>query len=178
MAASAVAVLPDAGDVMNLSRTCRHLFATRAGLRRTFDAAVLDEIETAIRETEATHGGEIRFAIENELDFGLLWHDVTPRQRAIDAFSHLQVWDTEANNGVLIYLLWADRDVEIVADRAFKGRVSDEEWLAVCHRMEELFAAHHSREAALEGIRAVGALIARHFPAVDRNELPDRPVIL
>lgn len=163
---------------MNLARICRHLFATRSALRRTFNRQVLDAIEAAIRETETTHGGEIRFAIENELEFGALWRDVTPRQRAIDAFAHLGVWDTEANNGVLIYVLWADRDVEIVADRAFTGRVSDEEWRAVCHRMEALFAAGQADDAAVAGVREVGALIARHFPQADRNELSDRPVLL
>ena len=93
-------------------------------------------------------------------------------------FANLNVWDTEANNGVLIYVLWSDRDVEIVGDRGYNGRVTPEEWAEVCHRMEALFKQQRPHDAALEGIRAVGALIARHYPAVDRNEQPDRPVIL
>ena len=163
---------------MNLGRTCRHLVATDWGLRRAFDEAALQSIEAAIRESETLHGGEIRFAVENHLEFRELWHDVTPRARAIDAFAHLRVWDTELNNGVLIYVLWADHDVEIVADRAYTSRVTAEQWREICQRMETHFGAGRSAQAVVEGIRAVGQLIARHFPAGDRNELPDRPVFL
>jgi uncharacterized membrane protein len=88
------------------------------------------------------------------------------------------VWDTEANNGVLIYVLWADHDVEIIADRGFNGKVTSEDWGSVCKSMEARFKANAPAEAILEGVRAVGALIGRHFPATDRNELPDRPVVL
>jgi hypothetical protein len=160
------------------SRALRHLASTNLGLRRAFDAETLSAIEAAIRDTERTHGGEIRFAIEGNLNAPDLWRGVTPRERALQMFSILNVWDTDANNGVLIYILWADRDVEIVADRGFNGRVSDQEWAQVCQRMESLFGQQCPRDASLEGIRAVGALIARHFPTVDRNEQSDRPVIL
>ena len=163
---------------MSVSRTWRHLFATRWSLRRAFNASVLAAIEEAIQATESTHGGEIRVAVENELELPALWRGVTSRDRALDAFSQLRVWDTELNNGVLIYVLWADRCVEIVADRAFKTRVSDEEWREVCARMERAFTAHRPGDALVEGIRATGALIARHFPVTDRNELPDKPVLL
>jgi len=163
---------------MSVSRTWRHLFATRFGLRRAFNSSVLSAIEEAIRATESTHGGEIRVAIENELELLALWRGVSSRDRAIEAFSQLRVWDTELNNGVLIYVLWADRCVEIVADRAFKTLVSDQEWRDVCARMERAFTAHRPGDALVDGIRATGALIARHFPATDRNELPDRPVFL
>jgi uncharacterized membrane protein len=103
---------------------------------------------------------------------------VPPRQQAVETFARLGVWDTEANNGVLIYVSWADHDVEIVADRGFNGRVTEQEWAAVCRRMEQSFARGSAREAIIEGIQAVGALIARHFPTTDRDELPNRPVML
>ncbi|MFL6547964.1 MAG: TPM domain-containing protein [Povalibacter sp.] len=163
---------------MSLSRTWRHLLATRWSLRRAFNASVLTAIEDAIRTTESTHGGEVRVAVENELEFPALWRGVTSRDRALEAFSQLRVWDTELNNGVLIYVLWADRRVEIVADRAFKTLVSDQEWRDVCASMEAAFSAHRPGDALVSGIQAVGALIARHFPATDRNELPDRPVLM
>ncbi|HMN46784.1 MAG TPA: TPM domain-containing protein [Povalibacter sp.] len=163
---------------MNFARTCRHLFSTGWNLRRVFDAPTLASIEDAIRETEKQHGGEIRFAIENDLDFLELWHDVSPRSRAIDAFAHLRVWDTELNNGVLIYVLWADHDVEIVADRGYREKVGEQQWRAICQQMEKHFAAGRASQACVEGIRAAGQLIAQHFPAADRNELPDRPVFL
>jgi uncharacterized membrane protein len=156
----------------------QHLTATGWGLRRVLDAASLEAIENAITETERLHGGEIRFAIEASLGAAELMKGVTPRDRALQMFAELGVWDTESNNGVLIYVLWADHDVEIVADRGFNGRVTSEEWAEVCHTMERLFAAEKARQAAVEGIFAVGKLIARHYPATDRNELPDRPITL
>jgi uncharacterized membrane protein len=163
---------------MSMRRALRHLFSTGAALRRAFDEAGLQRIERAIESAEAQHGGEIRLAVEANLSPLELLRGVTPRQRALDAFAQLGVWDTEANNGVLIYLLWADRDVEIVADRGFNGRVSSEEWAGICGRMDELLAARRPVDAAVAGVEAVSALIARHYPAVDRNELPNRPVIL
>ena len=96
----------------------------------------------------------------------------------MQTFARLGVWDTAANNGVLIYVSWADRAVEIVADRGFNGRVTVQEWAEVCRRMEQSFARGTPRHAMVEGIQAVGALIARHFPTVDRDELPNRPVLL
>lgn len=163
---------------MNFVRLLRHLFLSRRGLRRAFDESALAAIEKAIAETEQTHGGEIRVALEAALEPAELFRDITPQQRALQAFSQLGVWDTELNNGVLIYVLWADHDVEIVADRGFNGRVSAQEWSDVCHRMEQLFSQGAAAQAIVTGIRAAGALIAQHFPAVDRNELPDRPVLL
>ena len=97
-------------------------------------------------------------------------------------FAALGVWDTEANNGILIYVLLADRDVEIVADRGFNGRVSAEEWTAVCHTMEEQFRAGHYERGAVEGVLEAGQLLARHFPPLpggrDEDELPNRPALL
>ena len=163
---------------MNASRIARHIFMPRRSLRRAFDAAALSAIERAITDTEKTHGGEIRIALEASLDPAELFSGLTPRQRALQAFAQLGVWDTELNNGVLIYVLWADHDVEIVADRGYNGRVSAQEWSDVCQRMEQLFSQGAAAQATIAGIQAAGALITRHFPAVDRNELPDRPVVL
>lgn len=163
---------------MSLRRIFRHLISTGYALRRAFDSAALERIERAIEAAEARHGGEIRFAIEANLNALELFSGVTPRQRALEAFAQLRVWDTEANNGVLIYVLWADRDVEIVADRGFNGRVGNAEWEQICARMDELFAQQRPVDAVISGIEAVSALIARHYPAADRNELPNQPVIL
>jgi uncharacterized membrane protein len=164
--------------MVSLARTFRHLLTPGWSLRRAFDAATLQAIEQAIAEAERGHGGEIRFAVEASLGTLEVMRGITPRQRAIHAFARLGVWDTDANNGVLIYLSWADRDVEIVADRGFNGRVSEQEWTEVCRRMEQSFARGSPRQAIVEGIQAVGALIARHFPTADRDELPNRPVML
>lgn len=159
-------------------RMARHLFSTGWLLRRAFDTATLQAIERAITGTERTHGGEIRFAVEASMSALDLMRGVTPRQQALHVFARLGVWDTAANNGVLIYLSWADRDVEIVADRGFNGHVTEQEWADVCRRMEQAFARGAPRQAIVDGIQAVGVLIARHFPVADRDELPNRPVVL
>jgi len=163
---------------MSVVRVLRHLIATGWSLRRVFDAATLQVIEEAIATGERAHGGEIRVALESHLDALELMRGVTPRERALQAFAQLGVWDTAANNGVLIYVLWADRDVEIVADRGYNECVAVQEWSEICHRMEALFANGDARGALVQGIEAAGALISRHYPRADGNELPNRPVLL
>jgi uncharacterized membrane protein len=111
-------------------------------------------------------------------------NNITPRAHALEVFSHLRVWDTDDNNGVLIYVQLADRDVEIVADRGFRGLVSPAEWEAVCRLMEEHYRAGRFREGSIAGVEAIGTLLARHFPQTSdsgtrsRNQLPDRPTLL
>lgn len=165
---------------MDLKRFVRHLFATDLRTHRCFPAHALTAIEQEIRAAERGHSGELRFVIESALDVGALWRGVTPRQRALEVFGRLRIWDTAHNNGVLIYVLLVDRDVEIVADRGFDGLVQPPEWEAVCHAMEQEFRQRRFKDGALAGIRAASALIGRHFPPrpQDVNELPDRPVIL
>ena len=137
-------------------------------------------IEQAIRRSEQLHDGEIRFAVEAALDPLHLWRGETARQRAVEVFAELGVWDTERNNGVLLYLLLADRDVEIVADRGFNAKVTAAEWEGVCQRMESSLRAGRHREAVIAGIEAISQIVARHFPpsARGRNELADRPAAL
>ena len=162
-----------------LRRIWRHFNIGTLAVRRAFPESALHAIERATREAEAKHTGEIRFAIEDSLPFLRLWRQVTPRQRAVEVFAQLGVWDTRDNNGVLIYVLLADHQVEIVADRGVGGgRVPQSEWDACCRAMEQHFRRGDFETGAVTGVRAVGALIARHFPAGDRNELPDRPVML
>jgi uncharacterized membrane protein len=166
---------------MDWKRLFRHAFARRGQLRDAFPAATLEAIERAIAESETTHGAEIRFAIEAALEPGEVWAGKTPRQRALEVFSSLGVWDTEANNGVLIYLLLADRDVEIVADRGYNGKVSAAEWSTVCETMERDLRAGQFEAAGIDGVREAGRLLARHFPPApggrDQDELPNRPAV-
>jgi uncharacterized membrane protein len=161
-------------------RVLRHLFATRWGTRRRFTPEVLARIEAALKRIESLHAGELRFAIETALDLPELWYEVTPRQRALQVFGLLGVWDTEANNGVLIYVLMADHDVEIVADRAIAARVPQAEWDAVCREMESHFRAGRFAEGAESGIAEIGRLLGKHFPGQggDRDELANQPVML
>jgi uncharacterized membrane protein YgcG len=163
--------------MVSLRRLSRHVFAPPGAVRRRFSPAVLAAIEQAIAASEARHGGELRFAVEGSLDLLPLWRGQTPRDRAMEVFSWLKVWDTAANNGVLIYVLLADHAVEIIADRGLKDSAAPE-WLAACRAMEEGFAKGDYEQGAVAGIATVGQLIARHFPAVDRDEQSNTPVLL
>jgi uncharacterized membrane protein len=138
----------------------------------------MQAIERAIRESERTHCGQICFAVEAALDTLPLLRGQTARERAIEVFSQLRVWDTEHNNGVLIYLLLADHDVEILADRGIHAKVGVDAWESVCREMEALFRAGRFEEGALAGIRAVGTLLAQHYPGAGRDELANQPVVL
>ena len=148
--------------------------------RRRFPSHVLAAIEQAIAAVESRHAGEIRFAVETSLDGMAVWRGLSARTRALEVFGRLGVWDTADNNGVLIYLLMCERDVEIIADRGIAAGVAPAEWEAVCRRMEAEFREGRFREGAIVGVESVGALLAQHFPSAggDRNEQPNRPVLL
>ncbi|MDD5762933.1 MAG: TPM domain-containing protein [bacterium] len=161
-------------------RIVRHLLVTRWTVNRDFPKRTLDAIERAIKESESGHHGEIRFVVEGALDIAPLLRGQTARDRAIDVFSHLRIWDTEHNNGVLIYLLLADRDVEIVSDRGVHAKVGSHEWERICRKMEAAFRKGDFQGGVVGGIREVTRHLAEHFPPAgdDRNELPDEPVVL
>ena len=162
-------------------RWFRHLFTGTVAVRRAFPKAVMDQITNAVRACEGRHPGEIRFVIEAALEPRELWAGLTPRERALDVFSRLRVWDTEHNNGVLIYVLYADHAVEIVADRDVgNGKVDPAEWQIACTRMRDHFRAGRYAEGAIAGIETVADVLARHGSgrADVGNEMPDAPVIL
>jgi uncharacterized membrane protein len=161
-------------------RLLKHLFIPGWWLTRVFPPSSMENIAEAIRQAESRHQGQICFAVETSLDLRPLLRGQTARQRAIEVFSGLRVWDTEHNNGTLIYLLYADRDVEIIADRGINAYVSSAEWERICHEMETSFRQGHFEEGVIAGIRAVSTHLTRHYPGqgIRGNELPDRPVIL
>jgi uncharacterized membrane protein len=166
---------------MTLARTVRNLATPPLVARARFPERALDAIEAAIRAGEQRHYGEICFAVEAALDVADLWRGETVRERAIEVFSELRVWDTAENNGVLIYVLVAERDVEIVADRGAAERIPTEAWESVCRAMESHFRAGRFEEGAIAGVAAVHGLLAAHFPTsgerANPNELRDRPVV-
>jgi uncharacterized membrane protein YgcG len=166
---------------MNFARILRHLFTGHLAVRRVFPVSSLAAIEQAIKRSEVSHEGEVRFAVEPALNMLPLLRDQSARERAVEAFSQLRVWDTEHNNGVLIYLLLADRDVEIVADRGINVRVGSDAWEGICREMETAFRQGQFESGVIAGIHAIGSHLQRHFQTEregGENELPDRPVIL
>src|SRR5712671_3622099 len=165
---------------MNIRRIGRHLLEHRWRVRRIFPPQVLTAIEQAIRAGEATHSGQVRFVVEGALDGAPLFRDQPARERALDIFSQLRIWDTVHNNGVLIYLLLADRDVEIVADRGIDAKVGAAGWEKICTDMETEFRAGNFKSGVIKGIQAVSLQLAAHFPAhgVGPNELPDAPGVI
>jgi uncharacterized membrane protein len=165
---------------MNIRRIGRHLVAHRWYVRRLFSPKALASIERAIKAGEATHSGQIRFAVEASLDGVPLLRNQTARQRAIDLFSQLRIWDTAHNNGVLIYLLLADRKVEIIADRGIDAVVGEAGWMKICAGMEADFREGRFEAGVIFGIEAVSRQLAAHFPhhKGDPNELPDAPVVM
>jgi uncharacterized membrane protein len=182
-AVSAAAGRPDDGErsgSMNIGRAIRHLLTPAWRVRRVLPPAVLARIEQAIRASEAQHRGEIRFAVEASLDLYQLFQHKTARSRAVQVFSDLRVWDTEENNGVLIYLLLADRDFEIVADRGIHRRIGNAGWEELARRMERHFRAGNVERGVIEGIEAVGRTLQENYPrrGPDINELPDRPAVI
>ena len=165
---------------MKFARIFRHLLTPHWSIGLAFPKRTLAGIEHAITASEKRHDGELRFAVEAGLHLTALLRGQTARQRAVEVFSQLHVWDTERNCGVLIYVQLVDRKVEILADRGIKARVPQEEWNAVCRRMEQAFRRGEFELGAVSAIEDVGSLLARHFPpgADKSNELPDKPVVL
>ncbi len=165
---------------MDFKRIAKHLLMTRWHVNQVFPRDSLAAIEQAIKASETSHTGEIRFAIEGALDIEPLLQGQTARERAIEVFSQQRVWDTENNNGVLIYLLLADRDVEIVADRQVHAKVGSREWESICRAMETAFRQAEFQCGVVDGIQAVTRHLAQHFPAsgANPNELPDKPVLV
>ena len=160
-------------------RALKHLFTPDWVARRAFPPETLRAIEHAVKDSERRHRGEIRFAIEAGLSPAHL-RVSTRRERARQVFAQLGVWDTEENSCVLVYVQLVDRRIEIVADRGIAQRVAQAEWDAVCRAMEQAFKRGQYQSGALAAVGTVTDILARHFPAGpgNRNELPDKPVVL
>jgi len=165
---------------MSIKRIARHLVQHHWRAKQIFPPDVLARIEQAIKRGEAAHSGQVRFVVEGALDGVPLFRNQPARARALDVFSLLRIWDTAHNNGVLIYLLLADRDVEIIADRGIDAKVGAAGWESICRAMEAEFASGQFERGVIGGIEAVSRELARHFPprASHANELPDAPVVM
>jgi uncharacterized membrane protein len=165
-----------------LARILKHRWFDEADVRRALPADALARTEARVAASERLHGGEIRVCIEAGLPLSYLWRDLGARDRAVMLFGKLRVWDTERNNGVLIYLLLAERTIEIVADRGLNAHVDPARWAEIIDTMRPDFQEGRFEAGLGKAVDAVDALMRRFFAAsskdVDRNELPDAPVVL
>ena len=159
-------------------RILKHRWLDERDLARTLDDALLTRIEARVAASEKRHSGEIRVCAEAGLPLSYLWRGATARERAVALFGKLRVWDTERNNGVLIYLLLADRAIEIVADRGLNRSVHPADWQAMVARMGPAFRAGRFEDGLTQALEEVSALLVAHFPLAEGqanpNELPDR----
>ena len=160
------------------NRLLSHALTTRGTVRKALPADSMNALERTIGMAERGSSGQIRLVVEAAWPLLHVKH-LGPRARALEWFTELRVWDTEHNNGVLIYLLFAERDVEIVADRGFNKLITGEQWEAICRTMEARFVKGEFEAGLTEGVNTIGDLLREHFPAdMGGNEQPDRPVLV
>jgi uncharacterized membrane protein len=164
-----------------LTRLLRHRWFDERDTAKAFGSEALARIEARVQASERGHTGELRVFVEAGLPLSYLWRGATARERALTLFGKLRVWDTEQNNGVLVYLLLAEHRIEIVADRAVSRVVEEGHWAGIVSQMAEAFRAGRYEAGLLAALDAVDSVLRQHFPraegAPDINELPDRPVL-
>jgi uncharacterized membrane protein len=164
-----------------IGRLLRHRWLDELDARKAVPPDMLERLAARVAASEKRHSGEIRIFVEAGLPLSYLLRDATPRERAVAMFGKLRVWDTEHNNGVLIYLLLAERAIEIVADRGLSQRVDAGEWRRIVASMGNAFKQGRVEEGLTQALEEVSALLVAHFPLApgqpDRNELPDTPVL-
>jgi uncharacterized membrane protein len=162
-------------------RLLRHRWHDERDALRLLGDGALDRLQQRVQASERRHTGEIRVCVEAGLPLSYLWRGAGARERAIAMFGKLRVWDTEHDNGVLIYLLLAERAIEIVADRGLARRVPVGIWPALVARMADGFRNGRFEDGLAQAIDTVEGLLVQHFPLAEGaqrpNELPDRPYI-
>ncbi len=165
-----------------LARILKHRWIDERDVARALPSAALERIEARVAHSERGHSGEIRVCIEAGLPLSYLWKRLSARDRAVTLFGKLRVWDTEANNGVLIYLLLAEHRIEIIADRGLNQHVAASQWAQIIEGMRPAFRAGQFEQGLAQAVDAVDALLQHHFAgragAANPNELPDRPTLL
>ena len=164
-----------------LTRMLRHRWRDESDTRKAIPPALVTRLANRVAASEKRHNGEIRIYVEAGLPMSYLWRDATPRERAVAMFGKLRVWDTEHNNGVLIYLLLAEHAIEIVADRGLSSKVNPQTWRAIVARMGSAFRDGRFEDGLTQALEEVSALLVAHFgvanAAANPNELPDQPVL-
>jgi uncharacterized membrane protein len=170
------------GLFARLARLWRHRWTDEAAVRHVLSDDALERLGRRVGASEQRHHGEIRICVEAALPSSYLWRGAPVRERALSMFGKLRVWDTEHNNGVLVYLLLAERAIEIVADRGIDRHVDAAGWDAMAARMAAAFKEERFEDGLTQALEEVSVLLVAHFPRADgepeRNELPDAPVVV
>ena len=172
----------------------RHLWLDASDTARAIPPDMLARLAQRVAASERRHSGEIRICAESSLPASYLWrlNSATPlstliRERAVTMFGKLRVWDTEHNNGILIYLLLAEHAIEIVADRGVARHVSPAQWQAMVAHMAQAFQDGRYEDGLTQALEESSAVLMTHFaltqeraaaPPVNSNELPDDPLLL
>ena len=161
-----------------LGRILKHRWHDETDTARLLNSGALDRLENQVAASEKQHSGEIRLCVEASLPLSYLWRNATARERAVTMFGKLRVWDTELNNGVLIYLLLAEHAIEIVADRGLARHVPQSHWDGVLAGMRRAFSAGQFEQGLADAVQAVDTVLAQHFPLqhaqANPDELPNR----
>ena len=168
--------------LQRLSRILKHRWVDEADLRQAVPKELVARLASRVAASERRHSGEVRIYAEAGLPLSYLWRDAPPRERAVAMFGKLRMWDTEHNNGVLIYLLLAEHAIEIVADRALSRLVPQAEWDRLAAGMAQAFRESRFEAGLMQAIEGVERHLMQHFPLAEgakrANELPDAPVVL
>jgi uncharacterized membrane protein len=164
-----------------LFRWLYHMWIGPMHVRRVFTREAFLRIEQTIALGERDHYAQVRFAAESSLSTPELWREVDARHRAVDVFSSLRIWDTQDNNGVLVYLLWADHAIEIVTDRGATASIDPAVWESACAQFTNACRDGRHVEGVISAIHTINQALARAFPSggIDTpDELPNEPLIL
>jgi uncharacterized membrane protein len=164
-----------------IRRLFKHRWLDASDTQRAIPPELVERLKSRAAASERRHSGEVRICVEAGLPASYVWRGASARERAVALFGKLRIWDTEHNNGVLIYLLLAEHAIEIVADRGLNRHVGHDEWQAIVQRMGTAFHEGRFEDGLTQALSEVSALLVQHFPAGEGerndNELPDEPVL-
>jgi uncharacterized membrane protein len=174
-------------NMNKLVRILKHRWMDRSDTLRAVPDDMAERIARRVAASEGRHTGEVRLCVEASLPLSYLWR-IGPdaslpqvvRERAITWFGRLRIWDTEHNNGVLIYVLLAEHAIEFVADRALARQVGQAQWQSMVDRLASRLRAGEFEDGLTQALEEVSAILVLNFPAdagaVRPNELPDAVV--
>lgn len=174
-----------------LRRLLRHLWLDADDARHALGNAALDRLEARVRASETGHTGQICLCVEASLPPSYLWRHLARgealasviRDRAITLFGKQRVWDTEDNNGVLIYLLLAEHHIEIVADRALARCLAPAAWQDLVTQLATACRDTRFEDALGSAVDRLDSLLRADFPhsggtgRMGDDELSDCPVL-